>query len=330
MTLAFVGALAFFPVLPMPARERSISASTASSQPGRWTGRAISRPISGYSRAAWRARETGANTIKWTSKYGSVIASAYDISTSDGVNEAVSLQTSSGWRSPSTPSSTAASRASASRLAQYVLDNFATVDEAVEALRRSPYHSHRQRAGPEPPGDAASVDLGRERRQRDLREHQGSWSFITTVVPGLTNSPIFDHSCAEHLWHRSRHGHAARHEPRCRPLCPRLVLHQRHPKFEDPNLRWRASSASSDVSVPFGISTPNEPNISSTRWRTVFDHKRQLYFFIGPDTEHFLGEPQHDRLLPPPESDEARPRTRPTRTYPATRPGISARPRLNS
>ena len=34
-----------------------------------------------------------------------------------------------------------------------------------------------------------------------------------------------------------------------------------------------------NVSVPFGISTPGQPNISSTRWRTVADHQRKLYFF---------------------------------------------------
>ena len=34
-----------------------------------------------------------------------------------------------------------------------------------------------------------------------------------------------------------------------------------------------------NVSVPFGITTPGEPNISSTRWRTVSDQKRRLYFF---------------------------------------------------
>ena len=34
-----------------------------------------------------------------------------------------------------------------------------------------------------------------------------------------------------------------------------------------------------NVSVPFGLNTEEEPNISSTRWRTVVDHKRQLYFF---------------------------------------------------
>ena len=42
-----------------------------------------------------------------------------------------------------------------------------------------------------------------------------------------------------------------------------------------------------NVSVPYGITTPNEPNISSTRWRTVADQKRMLYFFesaLTPNT----------------------------------------------
>lgn len=34
-----------------------------------------------------------------------------------------------------------------------------------------------------------------------------------------------------------------------------------------------------NVSVPYGITTENEPNISSTRWRTVVDHKHLHYFF---------------------------------------------------
>ena len=51
------------------------------------------------------------------------------------------------------------------------------------------------------------------------------------------------------------------------------------PKDENPN-RALASvfSVIRNVSVPFGITTPNEPNISSTRWRSVADHQRKLIF----------------------------------------------------
>ena len=34
-----------------------------------------------------------------------------------------------------------------------------------------------------------------------------------------------------------------------------------------------------NVSVPYGISTPDEPHISSTRWRTVADHRDRRYYF---------------------------------------------------
>ena len=34
-----------------------------------------------------------------------------------------------------------------------------------------------------------------------------------------------------------------------------------------------------NVSVPLGISVPDQPNISSTRWRTVSDQKNRVYYF---------------------------------------------------
>ncbi len=40
-----------------------------------------------------------------------------------------------------------------------------------------------------------------------------------------------------------------------------------------------AFSVIRNVSVPLGISTPGQPNISSTIWRTVSDHKTRRYFF---------------------------------------------------
>jgi choloylglycine hydrolase len=41
-----------------------------------------------FPRGMKRNGEVGPNSIQWTSKYGSVIASGYDISTTDGLNEA--------------------------------------------------------------------------------------------------------------------------------------------------------------------------------------------------------------------------------------------------
>ena len=34
-----------------------------------------------------------------------------------------------------------------------------------------------------------------------------------------------------------------------------------------------------DVSVPLGISTPGQPNVASTTWRTISDQKSLVYYF---------------------------------------------------
>ena len=39
-----------------------------------------------------------------------------------------------------------------------------------------------------------------------------------------------------------------------------------------------------NASVPIGITTPDQPNISSTRWRTVADHRGRRYFFESVTT----------------------------------------------
>jgi hypothetical protein len=51
-------------------------------------------------------------------------------------------------------------------------------------------------------------------------------------------------------------------------------------KSKDPVVALaRVSSVIRNVSVPFGISTLGEPNISSAHWRPVTDHKRALAWF---------------------------------------------------
>jgi penicillin V acylase-like amidase (Ntn superfamily) len=40
-----------------------------------------------------------------------------------------------------------------------------------------------------------------------------------------------------------------------------------------------AFSVIRNVSVPLGITTPDQPNIASTLWRTAADHKNRRYYF---------------------------------------------------
>ncbi len=93
-----------------------------------------------FPRGMKRSGEVGPQSVQWTARYGSVIASGYDISTTDGMNEA-GLVANVLWLVESSypkydgkkPGLTIAA------WAQYVLDNFATVREAVDALAKEPF-----------------------------------------------------------------------------------------------------------------------------------------------------------------------------------------------
>lgn len=80
------------------------------------------------------ARDDGvAGKLTWTSKYGSVIATAFDIISVDGINEA-GLAGHILWLAESTYGAPDDSRTQLSQAVwlQYFLDNFATVAEAVD------------------------------------------------------------------------------------------------------------------------------------------------------------------------------------------------------
>jgi len=52
-----------------------------------------------------------------------------------------------------------------------------------------------------------------------------------------------------------------------------------------------------NASVPIGISTPGKPNLSSTRWRTVSDHREQRYFFESVRYPNVFWTEMHDLAL---------------------------------
>ena len=89
-----------------------------------------------------RSGNVGDMSLKWTSKYGSVITSAWDIATTDGINEK-GLVANILWlvesEYPAFDKDGSRQGVTIAAWAQYVLDNFATVDEAVEELRKEEF-----------------------------------------------------------------------------------------------------------------------------------------------------------------------------------------------
>ena len=49
-----------------------------------------------------------------------------------------------------------------------------------------------------------------------------------------------------------------------------------------------ALSVIRNVSVPVGISTPGQPNIAATQWRTMSDHKNKVYYFESAFSPYLL------------------------------------------
>ena len=238
-----------------------------------------------FPRGMKRSGEAGPNSIRWTSKYGSVIASGYDISTTDGMNEK-GLVANVLWLAESTypkydgktPGLTLAA------WAQYVLDNFATVNEAVDALAKEPFTIVTDNV----PGEDRLATL-----HLSLSDASGD-SAIIQYIDGkqvihhsrdyqvMTNSPIFEKQLAmEEYWKQIGGTVFLPGTNRASDRFARASFYVNAiPKSEKPNEAIASVfSVIRNVSVPFGISTPDEPNISSTRWRTVSDQKRMLYFF---------------------------------------------------
>jgi choloylglycine hydrolase len=106
----------------------------------------------------------------------------------------------------------------------------------------------------------------------------------------MTNSPVFDHQLALNSYWQQIGGTVML--PGTNRAADRFSRASFYinaiPKFDDPDTALASVfSVIRNTSVPLGVATPNEPNISSTRWRTVVDHKRKLYFFesaLTPNT----------------------------------------------
>lgn len=240
-----------------------------------------------------RNGQAGRDSIHWKAKYGSVVASGFDISTTDGLNEA-GLSANLLWLVESEyPAQRGRKPGLAISLwAQYMLDNFATVAEAVAALEREPYA-------------LVTDDLPGESRQATLHlalSDASGDSAIVEYIGGkqvihhdrayqvMTNSPVFDQQLALNTYWQQIGGTVML--PGTNRSADRFARASFYinaiPKSKDPVVALASVfSVIRNVSVPYGITTPDQPNISSTRWRTVADHKRRLYFFesaLTPNT----------------------------------------------
>ncbi|MFZ4408614.1 MAG: linear amide C-N hydrolase [Paracraurococcus sp.] len=238
----------------------------------------------------------GPDSPRWTSRHGSVIAAGYNIGTADGMNErglAANLlylaESDYGAPVPGKP------RLSISLWAQYVLDNFATVAEAVAALRPEPF---RIAAPSLPNGKPAALHLSIS----DATGDSAIFEYIDGKlvihhgrdVTVMTNSPSYDQQLAVNRYWQEVGGlsflpgtnRAADRFARAaflldaipKQVAPGYIAGVPGGAFATQALASVLGVVRS-VSVPLGITTPERPNISSTIWRTVADQRNLVYAF---------------------------------------------------
>ena len=239
-----------------------------------------------FPRGMQRDGAAGPTSIKWTSKYGSVVASAFEAATADGMNEkglVANMLYLAESEYPQTPPTGKSKPMSISVWAQYVLDNYATVDEVAAGAREDTFFVL---PVPTPDGHAGTVHLAVSDPTGDsaIFEYIGGKLIIHhgKEYQVMTNSPIYDQQLALNAYWKQIGGTTML--PGTNRAADRFVRASFYinavPKTAD-NREAIASAFSviRNASVPLGISTPGQPNISSTIWRTVSDHKNRRYYF---------------------------------------------------
>jgi len=227
----------------------------------------------------------GKNPIRWTSKYGSVVASFYGVATADGMNEKglvgnVLYLAESDYGDPA---KTGKPTISIGAWLQYILDSYATVAEAVAVLKDelftviAPVLPNGRAATAhtslsDPSGDSVILEY----LNGELVIHHGPEFQV------MTNSPTYDQQLALNAYWDLIGGNNML--PGTINAADRFVrlsyFLKSSPKFKDRKMAVAAVfSQMRAIGVPLGMEDPNHPNISATLWRTVADHDARRYYF---------------------------------------------------
>lgn len=271
------------------------------------TGRTMDWPARAYSnlwifpRGMERQGGLSDNSVKWKSKYGSIIVSFYDLGGCDGMNEK-GLVANALFLNESKYSRGENDNRPILGIAlwcQYLLDNFSTVEEAVKVLKADEFQiaTGKLPSGKEilahvaisdPTGNSAILEY----IDGHLQIHEGCQYQV------MTNSPIYSEQLAnyETNW-KDKNG--TKELPGTNQSKDRFARASFYinavKKTSDPEEAVAAVfSVMRNVSVPFGISTANKPNLSFTRWRTVFNQKDMVMYFESTKSPYIIWIPFKD------------------------------------
>lgn len=246
-----------------------------------------------FPRGMKRNGETGENSLEWTSRYGSVVTSAFEIASTDGMNEK-GLVANLLWlpeteypvrdKNKPGPAITA--------WVQYMLDNFATVEEAVAYIDEDTFQVVSDMM---PDGSRlATLHLSISDATGDCAIFEYIGGKLTVYhskeYKVMTNSPTYNKQLALSEYWKSIGGLSFL--PGTNRAADRFARASFYinalPETDDERIAVASVfSVVRNASVPYGISTPESPEISTTQWRTVSESKNLRYFFessLTPNT----------------------------------------------
>jgi penicillin V acylase-like amidase (Ntn superfamily) len=248
-----------------------------------------------FPRGMQRNGEVGLNSIEWASIYGSVAASSWDISTPDGMNEK-GLMANLLWlvesEYPAFEKSGNRKGLAISAWAQYALDNFATVAEAVEAFSKEEFAIVSDFIPGTDKFTTVHLSLSDPTGDNAIFEYIGGKLVIhhdpSYVV--MTNDPPYERQLAINEYWKNIPGKVFL--PGTVSSSDRFV--RAHffinsiPQTDDTRISVAGvMSVVRNVSVPYGFEIEGFPNLSTTQWRVVADQKNLVYYFetaITPNT----------------------------------------------
>lgn len=245
-----------------------------------------------YPRGVEKKSYDTAQSISWTAQYGSVVSVGYDVGVNEGMNEmglVVNLLYLPG---------TIYSRQDDTRpymstalWAAYVLDNFATTSEAVAQLSKDEFQIN---APSMPGGSATTLHMA-------ISDATGN-SAIVEYIDGkidihegkeyqvLTNAPPYqEQRTIMEYWKQVGGMNMLPGTNRSQDrftrasfyvsIIPKDMSHQ--------NALAGVFGIVGNCAVPTGISVPDQPEISTTQWRSVSDQTTRTYYFrqtVSPGT----------------------------------------------
>ena len=246
-----------------------------------------------FPRGMKRNGETGENSLEWTSRYGSVVTSAFEIASTDGMNEKGLVanllwlpETEYPVRDKNKPG------LAIPAWVQYMLDNFATVEEAVAYIDEDTFQVVSDMM---PDGSRlATLHLSISDATGDCAIFEYIGGKLTVYhskeYKVMTNSPTYNKQLALSEYWKSIGGLSFL--PGTNRAADRFARASFYinalPETDDERIAVASVfSVVRNASVPYGISTPESPEISTTQWRTVSESKNLRYFFessLTPNT----------------------------------------------